>query len=244
MPRTSRKQSESGYYHIILRGVNRQEIFHDDADRAKFLETLRRYTDDGIDVLAYCLMDNHVHLLLCAEAELSMFIKKIASSYVYYFNHKYDRIGHLFQDRYKSEAVDTDEYLLVAARYILQNPQKAGICQTKDYQWNSWNEIVTGIGLCNAQLLCDMIGSRQALMDFLLAPANDNCLDVSEHATIKDEEASRILCRISDMDNPGSIAEMDLEERRTCLAQAKREGVTIRQIARLTGIDRNFIQRA
>lgn len=244
MPRTSRKQSESGYYHIILRGVNRQEIFHDDADRSKFLDTLRRYADDGIDILAYCLMDNHAHLLLHAGEELSLFIKKIASSYVYYFNHKYDRVGHLFQDRYRSEAVETDEYLLMAARYILQNPQKAGICKASEYEWSSWNETVTGIGLCNTQPLCDTIGSHRALMDFLLMPANDRCLETNDRTLIRDDEANRILCRICGRDNAREIAEMTPDERKACLARAKREGVTIRQIARLTGLDRNLIQRA
>ena len=154
MPRSARKHSESGYYHVILRGVNRLEIFHDDEDRTRFLDTLLRFArEDSIGIVSYCLMDNHVHLLLNAGDNLSVFIKQIAASYVYYFNRKYDRVGHLFQERYRSEAVDTDEYLLTAARYILQNPQKAGICNARDYLWSSWRDTASGTGPCITQTL-------------------------------------------------------------------------------------------
>ena len=75
MPRGARKHSESGHYHVILRGVNRLEIYHDDEDRARFLDTLLRFArEDGIGIVAYCLMDNHVHLLLNAGDNLSVFI--------------------------------------------------------------------------------------------------------------------------------------------------------------------------
>ncbi len=85
MPRQARRKSESGIYHIMLRGINRQVIFEDDEDSFKFLETLKNYKAiSGYKVFAFCLMSNHVHLLLKVEKEdIDLIVKRIASSYVY-----------------------------------------------------------------------------------------------------------------------------------------------------------------
>ena len=245
MPRSSRKPSATGYYHIIIRGVNRQSIVQDDQDRSKMVDTLRKYAaDSDTRVLAYCLMDNHLHLLIQAAAGPAMFVKKVASSYVYYFNHKYDRIGHLFQDRYKSEAVDTEEYLLTVARYILQNPLKAGICGVKKYAWSSWKDIATGEGFCDTELLCECMGGRAALVSFCLAPSSDRCLDTSDNKTLKDKDALRMLQQICGSANPQDIAMLPRPEQKAILIKAKAKGLSVRQLSRLTGLDRNIVQRA
>lgn len=119
MPREGRKKSKTGVYHIMLRGINRQTIFEDDEDRFKFLETLRKYKDiSQYRLYSYCLMDYHVHLLLReTEESISEAIKRISSSYVYWYNLKYERIVHLFQDRFKSERVENTFYFLTVLRY-------------------------------------------------------------------------------------------------------------------------------
>ena len=114
----------------VKRANAQKEEFKKRLDRMKMLKCMRRFREEtGTVICAYCLMDNHIHLLLHNEEGPDVFIKKIASSYVYHFNHKYDRVGHLFQDRYKSEPVEDDRYLIAVFRYILQNPWKAGICR-------------------------------------------------------------------------------------------------------------------
>lgn len=242
MARRNRQYCDSGYYHIITRGVNRQEIFHDDMDRLKYSDTLRRFSIElEVDVLAYCLMDNHVHLLVHAGDALPVLIKKIASSYVYYFNHKYDRIGHLFQDRYHSKAIEDDSYLLAAARYILRNPQKAGVCAAQEYQWSSWQELESGAGLCKPQLLCEIVGGTQALKAYILAEdENDNADD---RGAPKDASALNILRRISGLENPEDIAKLPKQKRVAVIIEAKKAGLTVRQLSRLTGLNRNTIQR-
>ncbi len=99
MPRLARQKSETGFYHILLRGVGRQNIFEDDEDKQRFLETLERYKKElNFELHAYCLMGNHVHLLIKDVAnQLDQIMKKIAGSYAYYFNRKYERVGHLEQ---------------------------------------------------------------------------------------------------------------------------------------------------
>ena len=147
MGRHARKSGESNIYHVMLRGINRQEIFEDREDEDKFLTLLDEYKlRCGFAVYGYCLMNNHVHLLLhgarnpciCrigdTEVELgpgescSQAMKRLGVSYVMFFNRKYARTGHLFQDRFKSEPIDGDPYFPLALRYIHRNPIKAGIC--------------------------------------------------------------------------------------------------------------------
>ena len=127
MPRQARKKSKSNIYHSILRGINWQIIFEDSEDYTRFIETLDRYKAvSGHKVFAYCLMSNHIHILIKEEKEEpDLIMKRIACNYVYWYNSKYYRNGHLFQDRFRSEPVETDEYFLTVLRYIHQNPIKA-----------------------------------------------------------------------------------------------------------------------
>ena len=103
MPRGAREKSEIGIYHIMIRGANRQEIFHDDEDNLRILETLNKIkATSEIKVYGWCLMGNHVHLLLGeGKEDLSVTMKRIGVSYVWYYNRKYKTTGHLFQDGLK-----------------------------------------------------------------------------------------------------------------------------------------------
>ncbi len=113
MPRSARKKSISGIYHVVLRGTNKQRIFEDDQDNQKFLQTIRAHKKtSGYEVYAYCLMSNHIHLLMKeGKEDLGIVFRRIGASFVYWYNWKYSRKGHLFQDRYKSEVVESDKYL-------------------------------------------------------------------------------------------------------------------------------------
>ena len=117
----------------MLRGVNRQTIFEDDQDCIKFIQILQKCKEkSGFELYGYCLMNNHVHLLLREVNEsISLVMERICSSFVYWYNWKYDRLGHLFQERYRSEVVEIEAYLITVLRYIHQNPIKAGIVSSK-----------------------------------------------------------------------------------------------------------------
>jgi REP element-mobilizing transposase RayT len=152
MPRQARESSGTGIFHVMMRGINHQNIFEDEEDNYQFINTLDRmrvrYDDEGTpcgrncSYYAYCLMGNHFHLLIRERNErVGETIKRIASSYVYYYNRKYGRDGHLFKERFKSEPVNDMEYFTVLLRYIHQNPVKAGIVEkVKDYEFSSWGE--------------------------------------------------------------------------------------------------------
>lgn len=145
MPRTAREKSSTGIYHVILRGNNRQKIFHTDEDYVAFLKRLREYRNQcGFRLYAYCLMDNHIHLLLEELDEpLELIMRRLCGSFVYWYNRRYDRVGHLFQDRFRSETVEDDQYLATVLRYIHRNPVKAGLCSDPvGFSWSSYRELL------------------------------------------------------------------------------------------------------
>jgi len=145
MSRLARVKGEFESYHIIQRGNERKPIFLSDEDRIRFLETLERMKQKyNFIVEAYCLMDNHIHLLINDNGnDISKIIKSINVSYVSYFNKTYKRVGHLFQDRFKSEIVSDNRYHLVVSAYIHNNPVQAGMVKLpEEYQWSSFNAII------------------------------------------------------------------------------------------------------
>lgn len=147
MPRDSRKHSATNIYHVMMRGNEKKNIFIDDEDRNKFIDILYNKKElSSYSLYAYCIMSNHVHLLMKEkDEEISLCLKRINISYAYYFNKKNERIGHLFQDRFRSECIETDSHLLSVVRYIHNNPVAAKIVERpEDYLWSSYN-IYTGI---------------------------------------------------------------------------------------------------
>ena len=140
MPRQRRKIGLSKIYHIIARGNARKNIFLDDEDKSKFMQIItNKKKKNEYTLYAYCLMNNHLHLLLKEEEDnISRIMRRINTAYAYYFNKKYNRVGHVFQNRFRSEPVEDDRYLISLIRYIHNNPVKAKIVnQPYQYKWSS-----------------------------------------------------------------------------------------------------------
>jgi len=142
MPRYARKKCENQVYHIMLRGNNREKIFIDKEDKSKIINTLGDKKKAGEYYLyAYCVMDNHIHLIIKEGKDpVDRTIKRIATSYSHYFNKKYKRTGHVFQERFKSENIEDEKYLLTAIRYVHQNPLKPCIDTVEGYKWSSYSD--------------------------------------------------------------------------------------------------------
>ena len=166
MPRQAREKSGIEVYHVMLRGINQQQIFEDERDNEEFIEVIGKVKEiSKFQLYAYCLMGNHVHLLLKVETEeLEQIFKRIGVRYVQYYNFKYKRVGHLFQDRFKSEPIEDDRYLLAVLRYIHQNPLKAGLCKKIDgYKWNSYKEYMTTPSITDTSFILDIIAKERNL---------------------------------------------------------------------------------
>ena len=252
MPRTGRNKSKTKIYHLILRGINKQTIFEDDEDRIKFIQTLKECKNrSSMEIFAYCLMSNHIHLLIKeGKEDIGITMRRLGAMYVYWYNWKYDRCGHLFQDRYKSENVEDRNYLLTVLRYIHQNPIKAGIVNDiKNYRWSSYVEYTDKTGITDKSFILSIFGENDASNAELFAEYHktvqaDECLEIDESKRIYDEEAKQIIARISGMSSASSIQLLDQNKRNELLKKCKREGLSTRQIARLTGISRNIILKA
>ena len=129
MPRTRRKPSGTDVYHVVSRGNNQQDIFLLEKDKNRLYGIIKEQAEKfGVKIYAYCIMSNHVHILLKAEFKaLSSFMRETNSMYAAYYNYKYKQSGHVFQGRFFSSCVETEGYLLSCVRYIHNNPVKAGI---------------------------------------------------------------------------------------------------------------------
>jgi putative transposase len=141
MARPHREQIAGGTFHVTSRGNRRQTIYHDDDDRRQFLVLRDRVVRlCGWRVLAYCLMTNHFHLLIETPAQnLSAGMHRLNSSYAKYFNERHSVDGHLFDRRFGSRLVETEEHLNDALRYIAFNPVEAGLCaHPQEWRWSSF----------------------------------------------------------------------------------------------------------
>lgn len=257
MPRRAREKSESGIYHIILRGANRQEIFHDDEDCLRFLETLERYKEKSkIQVHGWCLMGNHIHLLLGeGEEELSKTMKRIGVSFVWFYNQKYHTTGHLFQDRFKSEKIDSDEYLMTVIRYIHQNPVKADMVKKPvSWKWSScpgyYGEKVYPVGLLDSELILGLFSQDQTtaikkFKEYNETENEDKCLDEDRNIRLTDEQAREEIKKVIEEFDITDIKNLPKVQRNELLLNIKQiEGVTQRQAARILGISPNLIFKA
>ena len=165
MPRRPRLLLSQSYYHIITRGNNRNIVFKSDEDYLYYLKLVQKYkAEHGFDLFHYCLMPNHVHLLVKTKQanDFSAFMKKINIAYFHHYRQSYDWIGHFWQDRYRSQAVGKDEYFIQCGKYIELNPVRAGIVSEPQlYLYSSYKFYSAGINnpLVTEDIFYDGFGS-------------------------------------------------------------------------------------
>jgi putative transposase len=139
MPRKPRIEMPGGLYHVISRGNNRRKVFRTSADYERFTGIMNAQKSKlPFYMYAYCLMPNHIHLLIeRREDSVSKIMQRVLTTYSQYHNRKYKKIGHVFQGRYKSILCQTDEYLGELVRYIHLNPVRARMVrQPEDYEYS------------------------------------------------------------------------------------------------------------
>jgi REP element-mobilizing transposase RayT len=245
MPRKQRIISESGYYHVVIRGVGRQMLFEEDRDYETFLRILGKYCKEiNVTVLAYCLMSNHVHMLVCdCGNNISLCMKKIGVSYSKYFNEKYERSGHLFQDRFFSDPIRSENQLLKVFAYILNNPVKAGICRASEYKWSSFHEYWGKGSFVDASVAESLFGCEECFRDILDDQTIADDGSVSKKL-FSDEWAVDVMRECIGTGKGVELQKYSRKDRDEALHKLKKYGLSVRQIERLTGINRGIVQRA
>jgi len=261
VPRTARRKSETGIYHVIIRGVNRQPIFHYPNDYEKFLQILKdRQASDKFQIYAYCLMINHVHLLFHeGEKSMSCTFQQINTRYACWYNKKYNRCGHLFQGRYKSSPVNDDSYFLILLRYIHRNPVKAGLCsKVSDYPWNSYHEYIDSNTLVNIDYPLSVLAKRkdQAFAAFkelvnceshyydptddqlIITPYDSNRIPSESIETTPEDEAVSTFNR-----SVAEFSKLHDELQKNKVIQLHNEGYSIRKIASHLNVTPYYVRK-
>lgn len=264
--RTVREKSSTGIYHVMLRGVNKQVIFEQSGDYLKFVTLLQQSVEpkDYLGKLlppkccfyAYCLMPNHVHLVIQEKQEsISETIQRIATAYALYYNRKYERCGHLFQDRFKSEPVNDEGYFLTLLRYVHQNPVAGGLCRrVEDYEWSSWREYIGRAqrGLTLLHPICSIKAVLKSIpLEELVGLVNEplaktaQILDFDKRrGSVTDDELLGFLHEKYGINNVPDLQNYSRERRNDILHDCKDFGATIRQLARLTELGEKVIRNA
>lgn len=248
MPRQARNHSATGIYHVMLRGIDKRLIFMDDEDKRKFMKGLAKAKEiAGFMLYGYCLMDNHVHLLMKEKEELGISIKRITVGYVQWHNNKYGRTGHLFSNRYLSEPVESENYMFTALRYIHQNPVKAGIVKRiKDYPWSSYCDYITGSSNDDAPIDPDLVLSCFVTLDSFISYMNESsnaeCLEYKSILKYTDMQLRNWI------ENRYNIEAM-LTASVTTMAKEimeiyKETGASVRQLSRVLGIGKTTVGKA
>ena len=324
MPRQARQKSNTGIYHVMLRGNNRATVFHDDEDCERFLEDLRKClpgdaqsgenveasspqrgqssasgsspqwgqslcpsfavkngqspllqssasgtvpdaTPDAVTAVlyAYCLMGNHVHLLLRQGSEdISRMMKRVAIRFASFYKRKYQYSGHIFQDRFRSEPVEDDRYFLAVYRYIVLNPVKAGLAETVgDYPWCNYRIASPGSHQEQSmssspqwgQSLCPSFAVKNGQSPLLPVDISPEQLDSFIRSAqpeihpfrelIPDREAEAILLRVAGLRNVGEFIHLPKAEQMRLFPILYENDLSVLQISRLTGVPKSNIAR-
>ena len=177
--------SPGEYYHVYNRGNDKRYIFLDDQDLGFFMMRLKQnlfgenykglrskpLPVGSFSLVSYCLMPNHFHLLIRQNTEIptTKLMQKLSTSYSIYFNKKYKRVGHVFQDQYKQVSVGDARYLTWLSAYIHQNPKVAGlVADPENYKWSSYKEFTEGInGICNKNIVLDQFNGIGNYLSFV-----------------------------------------------------------------------------
>ena len=253
MVRVARLVSDSGYYHVMARGNNKEMIFKSPSEKEYYLEELEQVIEEGsLKLLSYCIMDNHIHLLINSDTDaMADVFRKINLKFALRYNKKYNQVGHVFQGRYKSEVIDTDQYLLSALRYIHNNPVKAGIVSNaENYRWSSYIDYLNSnsslLDSNEKEMIMDMFGgSIDQLQGFHLKDDMLEFLEVKEDLEREREMKGRKILKdycdkykVKDIkelnNNQGLIDEVVID-----LLQLSK--LSHRRVADLLGINRGLV---
>ncbi len=244
----------------MLRGINKQDIFFDEDDYMCMVKVLadaptrkdpmgKVVAKDDCTIFAYCVLPNHVHILIKeGKRNISEMMKKIEDRYVFFYNKKYERTGHLFQDRFRSEPVDEIRYFHQLLRYIHRNPVKALLCsKPEEYPYSSWCEYIDKrlfpFQVADIEETYKSIDPEH-LVEWVNMDVDDDCLDMDkEKFVLNDRQAFEILSEISDTSNIEEFKQLSADTQIEFLRIAIDKGISLRQASRLSTLSYSKLHR-
>ena len=191
MSRTSRNNMKnSSFFHIMVQGINKEFVFETRKNKERYLRLIYA-NNENVEIMAYCLMDNHAHILVKPNEiqDLQNWMRRVNTSYAIYYNRINERVGYVFRERYKSQVIKNEKHLCSAMEYIHNNPVKARICNRKeDYEFSSYIKIYQG----NRKKINEKLESILSQSVF----QKDNCQEEEEFDLIEeDKEDKNKICQ-------------------------------------------------
>lgn len=235
MPRHPRKMETSSYFHVIVQGIEKKYIFEKLKYKTKYYELLITRTEKfNIKMLAYCIMDNHAHMIMYTEniENLGLCMKSINTSFAQIYNNSEKRVGYVFRNRFASEPIMSEKQLYMCMAYIHFNPVKAGMVKKPEqYSYSSYNDYVIGNNIGNSENINLLFGAKNDYLEiFYLVHTNYSEYKVFEKAeSLKDIKKSEKI-----------IEKEKIKEK--CL-ELKKQNVSIRKIAEKLNFSKSEIQR-
>lgn len=248
MSRKGRKISSSGFYHVINKGIGNQIMFEDTIDCNYFLKLLHFFKNKYcIKVIAYCLMENHFHLLIKDENNnISVFMQDLQSRYAEFFNKHHHRCGPLHNGRFQSEPVEDETYLRTVLRYIIKNPEKAGVSAYCEYKWSSFSEYFSNkhSSISDFQIVETLFANKKNFIKFLDITDNSSYLEIKTKFFfgIIDEDAIKYIHKKFNVLSCSLLRSFEKHKRNKAIQKLRKHGLSIRQIERLTGISKGIVQ--
>ncbi len=249
MTRRARQASESGWYHVTMRGAGRRALFEDDDDRVRFLRDLddaARHSNEAVEIPAWCLMDNHVHLVVKAEdlSSLQRSTHRLCSGYASRFNRKNGHVGPVFQERFASFPIESDAYLMEAIRYVHLNCRDKGFEDPARYRWSSYRLFIDGPRTLAMDGIVDLFGGPDGFKRFHAEDVHLGMVEAPTHRRRLDDERARRIARIECGSGFAEVIPlMEHSERDRAIARLYALGLSTRQLERMTGIGRSVIRR-
>lgn len=252
MPRRAREKSPTDFYHIMIRGINKEKIFIKKKHKEFMIDILNQSIQEIlVEIGAYCIMDNHMHLVVKGDLfEISQLMKKINIRFAMRYNNNLDRVGHVFQDRYRSENIYNDNHLLQAISYVHNNPVKAGISkQIQDYEWSSYLGYFTKTSPLISDGIKDMVigisGSARSLKEFHDKKSNIVFIDTEEEVKkLKDEILDRTIfefCQKEGIIDSSQIKRDQIKIDNLIKVLLGQDCFTYREIAEVLEVNKNYI---
>lgn len=246
MPRIARKNLDALYYHVMVQGINKEYIFEKDESKKLYIKLLTKYSYEcDILLIAYCIMGNHAHLLLKSKniSDLSKCMKKINTTFAIYYNEAFDRVGFVFRDRFKSEAIYDKYYLHNCIKYIHNNPIKANIVNDiSKYEYSSY--LMYKNKSLDKELYEDIFNGEDEYSDIVNSKNSSECVFIDEPYTIAEmqEWLKNYLHLIGYPSLESVLGNNDALSR--LLVNMKNEcGIKNKEISQILHIDRSKLSR-
>lgn len=242
----------TGFYHVCARGTGKRIIFETDDDRWEFLELMRDCCRDAqVTVVAWCLMSNHVHLVLADyEDAMSAVMQRLLLTYARRFNKRTGRAGCLFRERFERRSLDTDWQAMEAIRSVHANPQKAGISLIERYPWSSFAEYLRAYdndmtrGYSDPSCVLELFGSAKAFIAYSLSTPDGGepaLCDMKETEWERHAFADKLANSLGV--SLHGVKDAPSAQRDAVVVGLHDAGFTVRQIERYTGIGKSTASR-